>query len=361
MKVSRILVSACILIAFTLIQGCKKDDNPPVYNPAGPFADGAFISNEGTFGLANASVSFHDFGGDSIRNGIFTEVNHRPLGQLLQSMYLANGQVYMVLNLSDTIVIANSDTFKETGVITGLSSPRYMTSYNGKGYITQWGENGSVKVVDLATRAIIKTIAVGTGPEQIAYANGRILVCNGGGYTVDSTVSVIDPQTDNVVQQINVGHNPKGLVTDRNNNVWVLCYGYIKYDSAFNVILETPSKLVKLTAQSLQKSAEFILSNTMHPQYIGISKDKFKVYYGGGFGFSGIYAMDINATEPPVLPLIDGTKYFYGFGVFATNGQIFALDAGDYVTPGMLYRYDDQGNLIKSYRVGVAPNGVLFR
>ncbi len=350
-----------MMFILSIFSGCKKDDDNPVPVPPEPFSNGAFISNEGTFGLSNASVSFHDFGGDSVRNGIFSEVNHRPLGKLLQSMHLANGNAYMVLNLSDTIVVADAGTFKETGVITGLSLPRYMTSYNGKGYITQWGEGGVVKTVDMTSGAVLKTIPVGTGPEQVSYVNGRIVVCNGGGYTVDSTLSVIDPQGDSVVQTVYVGHNPKGLVTDRSNNVWVLCFGYIKYDSAFNIVLETPSKLVRLSAQSFQKTAEFIISSTKHPQYIGVSKDKFKVFYGGGFGFNGIYAMDISATEPPAEPLIDGSRYFYGFGVFGGNGQIFALDAGDFVTPGTMYRYDDQGNEIKSYRVGIAPNGVWFQ
>lgn len=357
---TRLNIIAWALLMVSFISGCKKD-NDPIYLPTGPFASGAFICNEGTYGLANASVSFYDYAGDSVRNSIFTTVNGHPLGQLLQSMYAVNGKVYMVLNLSDTVVVANWNDFKETGIISGLSSPRYMTAYNNKGYITQWGDNGVVKVVDLISNKIIGTIDVGTGPEQAILANGSILVCNGGAYDVDSTVSVINPANNLVTETIVVGDNPKEMVLDMRNDVWVLCYGYIKYDANFNIILETPSKLVRLSGQPYQVTGEYIISATRHPQHLDISKDKSTIYYGGGFGYAGIYAMDIKETATPATPLVDGSKYFYGFNVNSSNGDIYALDAVDYTSPGILRRYTSQGNLIKEYSVGVAPNGALFK
>ncbi len=348
------------LLLVVLSNACEKEDNPE-YSPVWPYANGAFISNEGTFGQANASVSYYDYSGDSITNYIFTKENDQSLGRVLQSMYYVSGNVYMVLNLSDTVAVANGHDFKRTGTITGLSSPRYMTSFNGKGYITQWGESGVVKVVDLGTNAVIRSIVVGTGPEQAIVAGGNVLVCNGGAYDRDSTVSVINPAKDQVVQTIVVGDNPKEMAVDKNNDIWVLCYGYIKYDGSFNIILETPSKLVKLSGQTYEKIAEYIISATRHPQHIDVSNDKSTVYYGGGFGFAGIYAMDINSTTTPSAPLVDGDKFFYGFNVNPGNGEIYALDATDYTSKGLLLRYTSQGNLINQYAVGVAPNGALFR
>jgi YVTN family beta-propeller protein len=348
------------MLITVLIAGCAKDDEP-AYNPPGPYANGAFICNEGTYGQENASVSFYDFAGDSVRNSIYTSVNKLPLGQLLQSMYAVNGKVYMVLNLSDTVTVAYSDDFIEAGKIGGLSSPRYMTSCNGKGYITQWGGNGVVKVVDLSSNSVLRTIDVGLGPEQAIVADGNILVCNGGAYGRDSTISVIDPAIDKVVSTVVVGDNPKEMVVDRNNDIWVLCYGYIQYDGSFNIILETPSKLVRLSGQSFEKTGEYIISATQHPQHLDISKDRSAVYYGGGFGYAGIYAMDITAAVTPATPLVDGSKFFYGFNVNPLNGEIFALDATDFTTPGFLFRYSPQGALIKQYTAGIAPNGVLFK
>jgi len=360
MRISLNFFAICMLAVSMLMTACVKEQDP-VFIIQGPYAKGVFISNEGTFGQSNASVSFLSFSGDSIRNNIYGTVNKRLLGQVLQSMYSVNGKVYMVLNLTDTVAVAMSEDFKEAGFVGGLKSPRYMTSINGKGYITQWGEGGVVKVFDLSTNKVLRTIKVGMGPEQAIVAGGNVLVCNGGAYDLDSTISVIDPNTDQVVQTISVGNNPKELVVDKNNDIWVVCYGYIKYDGSFNIILETPSKLVKLSGQTYQKIAEFLISPTQHPQHIDISPDRAMVYYGGGFGFAGIYAMNINASATPAAPIVDGSKYFYGFNVYPVNGEIYALDAADFTSPGVLRRYTYQGNFLKEYTVGVSPNGALFK
>jgi YVTN family beta-propeller protein len=349
------------MLITTFITGCVKEQDPIIIQQ-GPYVNGVFITNEGTFGQENASVSFYDFAGDSIQNLIYSKVNKNPLGKVLQSMYITGGKAFMMCNLSDTVFTAYTDNFIEGGFVAGLSSPRYMTSYNGKGYITQWGENGVVKVFDLSTNNILRTVKVGMGPEQAIVANGSVLVCNGGAYDHDSTISVIDPVTDKVVQTVFVGDNPKEMVMDKNNDIWVICFGLVKYDSSFSIIAETPSKLVRLSGQTFEKTGEYIISATKHPQHIDISKDKSTVYFGGGFGFAGIFALDVmSLTMPVITPLIDETKFFYGFNVNPVNGEIYALDATDYTTPGILRRYSAQGTLIKQYSVGIAPNGAVFK
>ena len=350
------LLASFLVFTFSSCDHGKK----PQYAPTGPFTNGAYISNEGTYGQANASVSFYDFAADTVRNSIFTLVNNRPLGQLLQSTCIANGKAYMMLNMSDTVMVASADNFVAADTITGCKSPRYMTSFNMKGYISQWGENGVVKVIDLVSNKILQTIKVGMGPEQLLAAGGKILVCNGGAYDVDSTISVINPISDIVEKTVIVGDNPKELVADKHGDIWVICYGYIKYDLNFNIVLETPSKLVRLSGTTFQKTGEYIISQTKHPQHIGISKDKSTVYYGGGFGYPGIYAMSITSSALPTVPLI-GEKLFYGFNVNPGNGEIFALDAGNFTDGGTMYRYSSTGTFLKQYAVGIAPNGVTFR
>ena len=115
-----------------------------------------------------------------------------------------------------------------------------------------------------------------------------------------------------------------------------------------------------MSGQDYHKVVEYIISQTQHPQHIDISNDKSIVYYGGGFGFSGIYAMSITATSLPAAPFIDN-KMFYGFNVNPVNGDIYTLDAGNFTDTGMLYRYSSLGSLIRQYSVGIAPNGVAFR
>ena len=118
--------------------------------------------------------------------------------------------------------------------------------------------------------SVTSTIKAGTGPEGILVSNNKIWVANGGGFTVDSTVLVIDPVTDNVIKTIFVGHNPKELVEDANGNIWVLCYGYIQYDTDWNISVETLSKLVKISSSDYSVQKEIVLAAGTHPFHLDI-------------------------------------------------------------------------------------------
>lgn len=67
--------------------------------------------------------------------------------------------------------------------------------------------NGSVKVVDTATRTVVGSVEVGSMPFALAASGGTLYVGNAD----DGTVSVVDASTNTVVDVIDVGANPFGL------------------------------------------------------------------------------------------------------------------------------------------------------
>lgn len=67
--------------------------------------------------------------------------------------------------------------------------------------------NGSVKVVDTATRTVVGSVGVGSMPFALAASGGMLYVGNAD----DGTVSVVDASTNTVVDVIDVGANPFGL------------------------------------------------------------------------------------------------------------------------------------------------------
>ncbi len=353
MKRNKLLILATLTIA-SLISSCKKEDR--IF---GIYENGAFITNEGSWGSSNASVSFFNFSTNTIENNIFTLTNGRSIGDVLQSAYKSKDKIFFVLNGSSKIEVVNASDITEKGTIEGVNSPRYLTVANGNAYITQWGDGGTVEVADTSTLAITKTIDVGTGPEGILYSNGLIWVANGGGTAVDSTISVIDPSTNEVVKTIKVGHNPKKLVADRNGNIWALCYGYIKYKLDWSIELETPSRLVKISSSTQEVLKSFQISTNKHPMQLEISSNGQTIYYGGGFGYIGIFAVDISATALPTEPIIK--QSFYNFNVNPSNNELFCLEATSFTDPGKLKRYSSSGKFIMEYAVGIGPNGVVFQ
>ena len=344
-----------ILLSIVIFfNACDNDDD----TISGIFSDGVFITNEGAYGAGNGSVSFYSYDGDTIINGIFESINNRSLGDVVQSLTVHNDRAYVVVNGSNKIEVVQNYDFIEYGIITDLISPRYFVGINNnKGYVTQWGEDGVVKVIDLDGLAVIKTIAVGAGPEHLMYHNDYIYVANSGGLTNDNTISVIDPSTDEVIKTITLnGDSPRDFAVDANGDLWVLCNGYIEYDyTDWSVISETASKLIRINPTTNVVAQTITISDNQHPTCLESGINGNNLFYGGGFGYQGIYKMDITSTTIPSTPLLD--KYYYGFNVNPETGNIYALEAPSFTANGTLWRYSTDGTELGSYEAGIGPNG----
>jgi hypothetical protein len=345
------------LVLIVFFSACNKD-NEDIVDPNAKYSNGAFISNEGAFGVGNSSVSFLDFETDIVTNEIFMGANARPMGDVLQSMSLISGNMYCIVNASNKIEVVKANEFTELGVIEGLDNPRSLTASNGKLYVTEWGNGGQVKVFDAASFVARGSIEVGTGPEGILNHHSLLWVANGGGFALDSTVTVIDPVSEQILITINVGHNPKEMVVDANDDVWVICNGYTEYDASWNIARQTPSKLVKISVIDLEVANEYIISETSHPNHIDISKDRKTIYYGGGYGVNGISS--VNYVNNSITETIAADKSFYGFNVNRQNGDIYGLEVPSFTENGNLIKYNSTGTVIKQYEVGIGPNSVVF-
>lgn len=350
------LITILSLSIILFISSCTNDE-PPEAKIEGKFENSALIINEGIFNTGNSSVSALFLSNDSLVNEVFYSANSRPLGDLLQSIYKYDTLLFQILNGSGKIEVASANNFAEVGVIKNIGSPRYMSVANELGFVSDWATN-QVKVVDMNLLEVVKSINTGTGPEAVLTHNNLIWVANGGSYTRDSTLTVIDPITLEVVSTIVVGDNPKEMTVDINGDIWVLCSGYVQYEG-WEIILQTPSKLVKVSSTNLNVISEIIISESMHPFHLDINPDKDVIYYSGDFSSPGIFELSINDLAVPTEKSF-GDISPYGFNVNPENGDIYVLDAGDFQTAGTLIIYNNSGVELASYSVGLIPNGVLF-
>jgi YVTN family beta-propeller protein len=349
MKKTLFIASLCGL-AFT---ACKKEETTPTSTPSS-YSNGVFITHEGGFMQSNASVSFYNKSTGAVTNDLFNTANNRSLGDIVQSMTVHGGKGFIVVNGSARVEVVNMNDFKSAGVI-NLLSPRYALGISaGKLYISDWGDNGSVKVINPADLSVSKTIVTGKGPENMLMLNNRVYVVNSGGFGVDSTISVIDPATDAVVATVNVGVNPTALKADAQNKLWVLCKG--DYNGTYTDPADDyPAELIRINPvnNTIEKRLQ-IGATGDHPQRLAISGDKNTLYYDN----YGIYKFGINENVLPSSTFI--SKSFYGFDVDPSNGHIYGADAKNFQVKGAVFRYDNTGKLMDSLQVEVAPAGFTF-
>ena len=147
-----------------------------------------------------------------------------------------------------------------------------------------------------------------------------------------------------------MGHNPKDIKEDKNGDLWVLCYGIVDYANSENSV---PAQLVVLDGTNLQIKQKLTLTGLANPSVLDINSAGDKLYFGGGYGFEGIYELPVDATTATEVC----TDAAYGFMLEKKHNEIFAMLAPSFTGPGLLKRYSTSGVLLGSYTVGIGPNG----
>ena len=351
-----------LALVATLLFSCKPDQ--PVDPSAFNLGSGVLVLNEGNFQFSNASLSFYDVEADTVCNNLFYKVNNAPLGDVAESMALAEGKLYIVVNNSNLIykVDANSmvcDTTKPFKV-TDFYSPREMYFVSPeKAYVSDLMGTG-LWIINPKEMKHCGFVETGKTTEKMVPVGNELYVSNWSLYYVDpsthdsyNTVQVIDMNNDMKVAEIEVGKEPNTMAVDKNGHVWVLCegrsrdVGYGEKPSLWeiNPQLKTAEKRYEFngTAQTLR-------SNPTGEQLYMIVNNE-------------VHRFDIaSSTLSETFRITaEAQGMFYNMAVEPRTGDIYVTDAKNYLMNGTVYRYTFDGVLLSSFEAGVIPSAMLFK
>lgn len=350
-----------LIISASLLLSCTENEVEP--NVPNANIEGYFVLNEGAWGGGNASLSYYDKTNNTVTNDVFYNANNkRNLGDQAQSMTIHNSKGYIVVQNSSKIEVISADSLTSIATISvDIESPRYFIGYSdAKGYVSDWGDGftGSVKVINLSTNQVSKTIATGKGTNQLMINDDKLYAVNAGGFGRDNTLVIIDTNTDTVIGTIEISDNPNSLRVDADGNIWVLASGHTEYDpNDFSVIVEQSTKgsLTKLSASG-EILKTFPFSDLVSPKNLEISNDGSTLYY---IYNASIYEMAISSSSLPSESFIN--KSYYGLAIDPVDGMIIGCEATSFSSAGNIDIYSSEGSLIDSHTVGIAPNGCAFR
>lgn len=317
------------------------------------FSHGIFILNEGGAGSNNSTLSFLSESRE-LENDVYATANPgMSLGDTAQGIGFNADKIYIAVNISHQVIVANRSNLHHIATISeGIENPRYIAFYDNKGYVTCWGDptdpaTSYVAVINLETNEVESTIHLSEGPEKIIEHDGKLYVAHKGGYNQGNAVSIIDPETAQV-EEITVGDVPNSMQIFE-DELYVLCSGNPSWSSN-----PTNGSLYKINLTTHASELIFPFPTGASPS--GLSLDNGYFYFADG---ASIYRMMPNATSIPTETFIEtpitGFGGAYGFNVI--DGVIYVGDAGDFVSNGKTYTYDDEGNLLQTYDVGISPNG----
>jgi YVTN family beta-propeller protein len=341
-----------ILIFFLslVITSCTDETGPIILDPDDNYlaGRGVFVLNEGNFRSGNGSLSFFSYDSSKIYNNVFLDINKRPLGDIPYSMNMQGGEAYIVVNNSGKIEVVNSNDLESIATINGIVSPRYISFINDrKAYVTSLYSD-SVTILDLSANSISGYINIKRPSEAIVNLNSNAYVAHWAG---GNKIMVINTETNQVTDSIEVGMEPESMVIDKNEILWVLCNGGWKREYFAELIA------VDTRTNTIDKRFTFP-SKTDSPTCLQIDRKGETLYYI----HDGIRRMDINATElAPGIFIQKLNHTFYKMGINPDNDEIFITDVVDYVQKGNLLRYRNTGTLVSTMQVDIVPGGLCFK
>lgn len=352
----------CLLICALGLFSCSEN---PVDTVFFDFTGnrGVYIVNQGNFMYGNASLSFYDSDTKKVVNHVFQARNGAPLGDVAQSMSIWNNLGFIVVNNSGKIYIIDSSTAEFKGSITGLSSPRYIHFINSqKAYVTDLYAR-KITIFNPSTFEITGKIQVSNAQSEfsqhateqmVQYKNLVFTNC----WSYDNKILIIDTDTDQLVDSIEVFKQPNSLVIDRENKIWVLTdggfdgnpYGY-----------ERPG-LLKIDAETREIERTFRFALGEHPLSLCLNAGKDSLFFLNRH----VWKMAVSDRKLPEQPFITSDYVdlyggFYSLAVDPSNSEIYVGDAIDHAQNGLIHRYSPSGKLIDKFKVGISPGAFAFK
>lgn len=326
------------------------------------FSHGIFILNEGNMGSNKASIDFYDPAADSLYRNIYPTVNPqviKELGDVGNDIAIYGGKLYAVINVSGKVEVMDLNARRIGQVdipncrsICFSGGYAYVTSYAGPVMLDEHYEQlGYVAKIDTASLTVTATCLVGYQPNGICTDGQHLYVANSGGYMApnyDSTLSVISLETFREEKKITVAINLDATIYDPESKA--------VYVSSTGDYFNQPAMLYRVDTKS----------GEVKPMGFSVSKMQLRgqrlYYYGGSFGAKaeiGYYDLLAGEKHPIELSNADQLKTVYG--ILATDDALYITDARDYVTPGVLYRYSPDGQLLSKHRTGDIPGHLCLK
>jgi len=331
---------------------------------------GFYLLNEGNMGSNKATLDYYDYTTATYTRNIYSAANPtvaQSLGDVGNDLKIYGNRLYAVINCSNFIEVMTADSAKHIGSIQ-VPNCRYLCFKDGFGYITSYAgpvminpdykQIGYVAKFDTATLQIVDTCHVGFQPDGLAISGEKLYVANSGGYMVpnyEHTVSVIDLTTFARTKDIDVAVNLHRVWVDKYKQLWVSSRGDY-YD--------IPSKLFCVDTQTDTLCDELPVSVSN----MWLDGDSLYIY-GSEFSYitmsekQSYRIIDVRShavIKDGFIPDTIKITHPYGLMVHPVTKDIYLTDAKNYVTPGKLHCFDNNGHLKWSVTTGDIPAHMAF-
>lgn len=348
---------AILLFTPFVFVSCSDDDDPTLVPDLELSKGGAYILNAGAMQKNNSTLDYYDFDAEELNTDVFNAVNGRGLGDTANDMIVYGSKAYIAVTGSATLEVVDLKGKSIQQIMLKDSvqkpqNPRYLTSYEGKVYVTT--QDGFVSQIDTTELKVVNTVEVGKYPEQLCVSKGMLYVTISG-QGIDNKIVSVDIPTFQAVDTIEVVLNPTEIQADKDGMLYVTSSGdYTTIKNTLQKINPTTGEstvllensMIRTTlvgnylyAISVEQSSDFKVIGTEYKKY-NVTTAKFED--------KGFVNKDVSIKDAQYVSVDPNTEEVY-------------LLASDFVNTGNTYVISKEGKLLKEIPVsGINPMCVRF-
>jgi DNA-binding beta-propeller fold protein YncE len=372
------LSAIALVIGLISVAGCRKDDiiyipeSVPVSTPEYSDLQGFYLLNEGNMGSNKSTLDYYDFSTGVYTRNIYGNANPdvpKELGDVGNDLAIYGNRLYAVINCSNKVEIMDASNARRIGQV-DIPNCRFIRFHEGYAYVTSYAgpveikpdyeQLGYVAKIDTATLQIVDKCIVGFQPDGLEIAGNKIYVANSGGYMApnyENTISVIDIDSFTEETRIPIAINLQYIKGDKHGRLWISSRGdYYDVPARLYCYDTRKSRIeaqfdIPISAMALQGDSLYIVSSAW--SYQSMANE------------ASTAIIDTEQLKQVSSSIItDGTqeeiKVPYSIAVNPLSGMIYITDARNYVNPGYLYCYDNNGVFQWKVRTGDIPAHIAF-
>lgn len=345
---------------------------------------GFYVLNNGGKGSNKATLDYYDAAQGEYRRNVYAQQNPQnpSMGDDATDMAYYKGHLYVVLRGSHKVVMLDSNA-KYLAEMRVNECDRLLF-HDGRGYVTSLRKEnlpldqppyGEVVCFDPATLNVLGRCVVGCQPMGMTVGGKQdeeqmLYVSNSGSYRpegYDNTVSVVDPNSLQVVETYTVGLNPGQLLIDKD--------GQYLTTLAFGDYGETPSRLVRVKLPEGKPDAQVVKDNKTLEKLTPLAVEKVgdnvycltvaKVKANGWVGTPKLWSFHAVFVGTPREVLADGAmgeiQNAAGFQVHPEGKAFYIFDARNFTSSGTVYCFSsNNGQQEWKVRAGIQPVRLVF-
>ena len=381
-----LLILTALVMSMSLFTACSEDDNDNNNDVQLPVngsnvsnvsngsngSNGIYVVNSGNINNGiEGSLTYYDYTTASATQNAFKAVNGRSLGSTPNDAIVYGTKLYIVVDGENRIEVADAKTLKSIAAISTTDllgaedgkSPRHILGENGYVYVTTYG--GCVAAIDTVNYALKKTYVVGSYPEGLTCANGKIYVANSDyGMGANASISVIDIKNGSVeTTSYDAIKNPSTLAYV--NGALYVVDGDV-YDWKTWAVISSGGlrKIQGDNAETVVTAAVAMGSNQLavSGKNIYCIKDAYTapvgVVYNTATNETTTLALpDLVAANAIAIDPITGNLVVLSY---SKNSEISEYTAADYNAPGYANIYNTQGEKLATFATSVGPTAICI-